>query len=73
MKSFQDYNDACSYAKVNPGLVVVRNQQNWAVGDRRSIYKLKSNRQQRQDKKELSTIRHNYKQALHPVLRKRRC
>ena len=47
MKDFEKYQDACSYARANPGLVVLRNEENWIVGDRRSIFEINFNRQKR--------------------------
>ena len=40
MKSFLEHSDACNYAKMNPGLVVVRNGQDWFVGEVADISKL---------------------------------
>ena len=40
MKTYEKHEDACNYAKANPGLVVVRNEQSWFVGDRKSIVEL---------------------------------
>ncbi len=64
MKGFAEHEDACNYAKANPGFIVVRDVpvarygQNWVVGDRAAIYEfirydLEYRRERERERREL--------------------
>lgn len=44
IKEFSDYAQACNYAKQHPGLIMIRKDNLWFVGDRKFIYPLSAQR-----------------------------
>lgn len=38
MKGFDEHKDACNYAKANPGFIVIRDGQEWIVGEKLDIW-----------------------------------
>ncbi len=52
-KIYKTHEQACDYAKINPGFIVVINKNNWYVGERKTILAIK--------KEELSVTKKNHK------------
>lgn len=57
MEGFDKHKDACNYAKANPGFIVIRDGQEWIVGDRVEIYRHINGGHKRQRRQETTEER----------------